>query len=148
MTISRQLTRLCLSLFGLMIREFVFVLIQITVCSEFTFDEDSRRVETSQQIFIAKRLFGFYIAWGIIKGNSENSVDILSQICSFMFSIDRINSCGILFVLNLLFDYCSGLYEIIYLQRCRLNSGNIAEQLEFKTIAILSVNCSIKKYLN
>ena len=30
-----------------------------------------------------------------------------------MFSIDRINSCGILFVLNLLFDYCSGLYEII-----------------------------------
>ena len=57
-----QLTRLCLSLFGLMIREFVFVLIQITTCSEITFDEDLSRVETNQLIFIAKRLLGFHMA--------------------------------------------------------------------------------------
>ena len=45
-----------------MIREFVFVLIQITTCSEITFDEDLSRVETNQLIFIAKRLFGFHMA--------------------------------------------------------------------------------------
>ena len=39
--------------FGLMIREFFFVLIQITVCSEITFDEDLCHVKTSQLIFIA-----------------------------------------------------------------------------------------------
>ena len=45
-----------------MIREFVFVLIQITICSEITFDEDLSRVETNQLIFIAKRLFGFHMS--------------------------------------------------------------------------------------
>ena len=60
--IISQLTRLCLSLFGLIIREFVFVLIQITTCSEITFDEDLSRVETNQLIFIAKPLFGFHMA--------------------------------------------------------------------------------------
>ena len=45
-----------------MVWEFVFVLIQITVCSEITFDEDLCHVETSQLIFIAMRLFGFYMA--------------------------------------------------------------------------------------
>ena len=33
--------------FGVMVREFVFVLIQITACSEITFDEDLCHVETS-----------------------------------------------------------------------------------------------------
>ena len=42
--------------------EFAFVLIQITVCSEITFDEDLCHVETSQLIFIAMWLFRFYKA--------------------------------------------------------------------------------------
>ena len=33
-------------------------------------------------------------------------------VCSFMFLIDRVNVCGILLVLNFLFDYCYGLCEI------------------------------------
>ena len=60
-----------------MIRQVVFVFIQITVCSEITFDEDMCRVETSQLIFIAKRLLGFYIARDIIEGMSEYSVTFL-----------------------------------------------------------------------
>ena len=35
------------NVFCLMVREFVFVLIQITVCLEITFDEDLCHVETS-----------------------------------------------------------------------------------------------------
>ena len=58
---SRQLSRLCLS-------PWLHVLIEITVCSEVTFDEDLCRVETSQLIFIAKPLFGFYMARDIIEG--------------------------------------------------------------------------------
>ena len=54
------------NVFGLMVREFVFVLIQITVCSENTFDEDLCHVETSQLIFVTMRLFGFYMARDII----------------------------------------------------------------------------------
>ena len=50
------------NVFGLMVREFVFVLMQITVCSEITFDEDLCHVETSQLIVIPMRLFGFYMA--------------------------------------------------------------------------------------
>ena len=50
------------NVFGLMIWEFVFVLMQITVCSEITFDEDLCHVETSQLIVISMRLFGFYMA--------------------------------------------------------------------------------------
>ena len=42
--------------YGLMIREFVSVLIQITL-------------ETSLLIFIAKQLFGFYMVQDIIEGN-------------------------------------------------------------------------------
>ena len=57
------------NVFGLMIREFVFVLFQIIVCLEITFDEDLCRVETSQLIFIAMRLFGFHMARDIIEGN-------------------------------------------------------------------------------
>ena len=60
-----------------MIREFAFVLIQITVCSEITSDEEKRHVETSQLIFIAKRLFGFYMAWDIIEGNFRTFCDFL-----------------------------------------------------------------------
>ena len=51
-------------IFGLMIREFVFVLMQITVCSGINFDEDLCPVETSQLILIAKRLFGFLYGAG------------------------------------------------------------------------------------
>ena len=60
-----------------MIRQVVFVFIQITVCSEITFDEDMCRVETSQLIFIAKRLLGFYIARDIIEGNVQIFCDFL-----------------------------------------------------------------------
>ena len=49
------------NVFGLVDREFVFVLIQITVWSELTFDEDLCHVETTQMIFIALQLFGFYM---------------------------------------------------------------------------------------
>ena len=49
------------NVFGLMVREFVFVLIQVTVCSEITFNEDSCHLETSQLIFNAMQLFGFYM---------------------------------------------------------------------------------------
>ena len=66
LTISRQLTRLCLLLFTLMIQEFVFVLIQITVCLETTFYEDLCRVETSQMIFNSKQMFCFYMARDIM----------------------------------------------------------------------------------
>ena len=52
--------------FGLIIREFVFVLMQITVCSEITFNEDLCHEETSQLNFIAMRLFGFHMARDII----------------------------------------------------------------------------------
>ena len=51
------------NVFGLMVREFVFVLIQITVCSEITFNEDLCHVETSQLIFNAMQLFGFYMTY-------------------------------------------------------------------------------------
>ena len=44
-----------------------------------------------------------------------------------MISIDRTNA----FVLNLLFDYCSGMCNIIQIQRCRLIQCNILGQLEF-----------------
>ena len=57
------------NVFGLMAQEFVFALIQITVCSEITFDEDLCHVETNQLIFIAMQLFGFYMARDIIEGN-------------------------------------------------------------------------------
>ena len=46
--------------FGLMVPEFVFILIQITICSEITFDEDLCHVQTSQLIFIVLQLSGFY----------------------------------------------------------------------------------------
>ena len=130
-----------------MVREFVFVLIQITVCWEITFDEELCHVETSQLIFIAMRLFGFYMARDIIEGNFRTFV------CSFMLSIDilvlidiDIDVYGILFVLNLLFNYCSGMCKIILFQRCRLILCNIAGQ--FSTISNLPKNCNIKKYLN
>ena len=61
-----------------MVRELVFVLIQITVCSEITFDEDLCHVETSQLIFIPMRLFGFYIARDIIEGNFRTFCGVLS----------------------------------------------------------------------
>ena len=57
------------NVFGLMVREFVFVLILVTVCFEITFDEDLCHVEISQLIFIAMRLFGFYMVRDIIEGN-------------------------------------------------------------------------------
>ena len=132
-----------------MVREFVFVLIQITVSSEITFDEELCHVETSQLIFIAMRLFGFYMARDIIEGNFR------TFFCSFMLSIVilvlidiDIDVYGILFVLNLLFNYYSGMCKIIWFQRCRLILRNIAGQLEFSTISNLPKNCNIKKYLN
>ena len=65
--------------FGLMILEFVFVLIQIIVCSEITFDEDLCRVKTRQLIFIAKRrLFGFYMARDIIEGSFQTFCGFLN----------------------------------------------------------------------
>ena len=51
-----------------MIQGFVFVLIQITLCSETIFDEELCPAETSRLIFIARRLFGLYTARGI-EGN-------------------------------------------------------------------------------
>ena len=66
------------NVFGLMVREFVFVLIQITVCSEITFDEDLCHVETSQLSFIAMPLFGFYMARDIIKGNFRKFLGFLN----------------------------------------------------------------------
>ena len=66
MTISTQLSRLCLSIFGLMIQE--FGLIQI-VGLEITFDEDMCCVETSLLVFTAKRLFGFCMVRDIIEGD-------------------------------------------------------------------------------
>ena len=65
------------NVFGLMIREFVFVLIQITVCSEITFNEDLCYEETSQLNFIAMRLFGFYMARNIIEGDFRTFYGLL-----------------------------------------------------------------------
>ena len=60
-----------------MVREFVFVLIRITVCSETTFDEDLCHVEISQLIFIAKQLLGFYMLQDI-EGNYRTFCDFLN----------------------------------------------------------------------
>ena len=57
------------NVFGLMVRGFAFVLIQITVCSEITFDEDLCHTEINQLIFIAMQLFGFHMTWDIVEGN-------------------------------------------------------------------------------
>ena len=57
------------NVFGLMVRESVFALIQITVCSEITFDEDLCHVEINQLVFITMRLFGLYMAQDIIEEN-------------------------------------------------------------------------------
>ena len=75
-----------------MIREFVSVLIEITVCSEITFDEDLCRAETSQLIFIAKRLFGFYMARHIIEGNFRTfcgflNVTLFAHLCSRLIEL-------------------------------------------------------------
>ena len=85
-----------------MVQEFVFALIQITVRSEITFDEDLCHVETNQLIFIAMQLFGFYMARDIIEGNFRTFCGFLNLtfVWSFMFSIDRINVYGILFYLT------------------------------------------------
>ena len=61
-----------------MIREFAFVLIQITVCLEITFDENVRSVETSQLIFIAKVLFPVYMARYAIEGNFKTFCGFLN----------------------------------------------------------------------
>ena len=68
-----------------MVWEFVFVLIQTTVCSEITFDEDLCHVETSQLIFIAMQLFGFYMTQDI-EGNYRTfcgflSVNLFAHLC-------------------------------------------------------------------
>ena len=52
-----------------MVWGFVFVLIQITVCSEISFDEDLCHAEINQLIFIAMELFGFCMTRHIIEGN-------------------------------------------------------------------------------
>ena len=65
------------NVFGLMVREFVFVLIQVTVFLEITFDEDLCHVETNQLIFIAMQLFGFYMVWNI-EGNYRT-------LCGFLY---------------------------------------------------------------
>ena len=57
------------NVFGLMVRGFVLVLIQITVCSEITFDEDLCHAEINQLIFIAMQLFGFHMTRDIVEGN-------------------------------------------------------------------------------
>ena len=73
------------NVFGLMAREFVFVLIQITVWSELTFDEDLCHVETIQMIFIAMQLFGFYMTQDI-EGNYRTfcgfiKVNLFAHLC-------------------------------------------------------------------
>ena len=96
-----------------MVWEFFFVLIQINVYSEITFDEDLCHVETSQLIFIAMQLFGFYMTQDI-EGNYRTFCGFLNgNLFAHLFSIDRINVYGILFLFNLLFNYCSGMCEII-----------------------------------
>ena len=46
--------------------------------SEVTFDKDLSRVETNQLIFIGRRLFGFYMAQGIIEGSFQTFLDFLN----------------------------------------------------------------------
>ena len=77
--------------FGLVIREFVFVLIQTTVCSEITFNEDLGHVETSQLIFNAMQLFGFYMTQDI-EGNYRTfcgflSVNLFAHLCSRLIEL-------------------------------------------------------------
>ena len=68
-----------------MVWEFVFALIHITVCLEITFDEDLCHVETSQLIFIAMQLFGFYMTQDIA-GNYRTfcgflNVNLFAHLC-------------------------------------------------------------------
>ena len=98
-----------------MVREFVFVLIQIIVCLEFTFDEDLCHVEASQLIFNVMRLFGFYMARDFIQGNFQIfcgflNVTLFAHLC---FRLVELMCIVFFFLLNLLFSYCSGMCEII-----------------------------------
>ena len=47
-------------------------------CSEVTFDKDLSSVETNQLIFIARRLFGFYMTQGIIEGSLQTFLGFLN----------------------------------------------------------------------
>ena len=99
--------------FGLMNQEFTFVLIQLTVYLEITFNEDLCHVETSQLILIAKQLFGFYMAQDMTEGNFRTFYGFLDvTLFAHLFLIDRINVYGITFLFNLLFNCCSGMCKI------------------------------------
>ena len=75
-----------------MIWEFVFVIIQITVCLEITFNEDLCRVETSQLVFIGKQLFGIYMGQDITEGNFRTfcgslNVALFAHLCFWLIEL-------------------------------------------------------------
>ena len=130
------------NVFGLMVREFVFVLMQITVCSEITFDEDLCHVETSQLIVIAMRLFGFYIARHIIEGNFRTfrgflNVTLFAHLCFRLIELMPLVFFFYLTCCLIIVQECAKLFRFEDL--C-----NIAGQLEFSAIANLPKNCSVQ----
>ena len=118
------------NVFGLMVREFVFVLMQITVCSEITFDEDLCHVETSQLIVIAMRLFGFYMARHIIEGNFRTfrgflSVTLFAHLCFRLIELMPLVFLFYLICCLIIVQECAKLFRFEDL--C-----NIVGQLEFQ----------------
>ena len=135
------------TVFGLMVPEFVFVLIQITICSEITFDEDLYHVETSQLIFIVIQLSGFYMTRNI----NERNFPIF---CGFLYvtffghlCFRLIELMFMVFLFNLTCCLVT-IQEYAKLFRFKDALSCIAGHLKFLTIANFAKNCSIKKYLN
>ena len=131
MTIIGQLLWLCLLLFCLIIEDFAFVLMY--------------HDETSQLICSTDHLSGFYLVDDIEK--------TFRTTCGFFnFNLNRFlclylirSFLLVLFILNLLFYFCSGVCSIIPFQRCRLILCNIEEKSEFSTIAKFSIDYNRKK---
>ena len=118
------------NVFGLMVWEFVFVLMQITVCSEITFDEDLCHVETSQLIVIAMRLFGFYMARHIIEGNFRTfrgflNVTLFAHLCFRLIELMPLVFLFYLICCLIIVQECAKLFRFEDL--C-----NIVGQLEFQ----------------
>ena len=86
------------------------------------------------------------IRWMILKRLLEQPVAFLILILTGFLCLYLIRSfLLVLFILNLLFYFCSGVCSIIPFQRCRLILCNIEEKSDFSTIAKFSIDCNRKK---
>ena len=121
-------------------------------CLEITFDEDLSYAETIQFIFISMHLLGFNMVQGIIEGNFWTlcGLVIVTLFAFFCFWLIDLMTMVFFFVLNLLFDYYSGL-QIHLAPKMRFNlvqyHGTVGD-FNYCKFTNLPISCSIKKYLN